>query len=67
MCMNSVHGVHNWHLWRWPRLHEKAERPGELDTDRIKKDVTHLRIMWLVVTVISTMAVLLLWTAALGL
>lgn len=63
--MTGVH-AHNWHLWHWPRLHEKAGRPGEFDAGRIKKDITHLRLIWLVVTVISTMAVFLLWTTALG-
>lgn len=63
----TVHGVRNLHLLRWPRLHEKAERPGEFDANRIKKDIAHLRVVWLIVTVISTMAVFLLWTTALGL
>jgi len=64
--MTTVHGVRNLHLLHWPRLHEKAGTPGELDADRIKRDITHLRFMWLIITVISTMAVFLLWTTALG-
>ncbi len=63
--MTGVHGAHNWHLWHWPRFHEKAGRPGELDTKRFKKDIFHLRIMWLIVTVISSLAVLLLWATML--
>ncbi len=63
--MTGTHGARNFHLLHWPRLHEKAGRPGELDASRT--EILHLRLVWFIVTVISTMAVLLLWTTALGL